>query len=85
MATKGLNGLNVVLGLMGEEEVLVENWIQLSLNEKIEVFVIILDLAGDLDLAKEVEIDAKSEETQKALAHIRDIVTGRRDETLESV
>ena len=46
MATKGLNGLNVVLGLLGEEEVLVENWIQLSPNEKIEVFDIILDLAG---------------------------------------
>jgi hypothetical protein len=38
----------------------------------------------DLDLAKEVEIDAKSEETKKAMAHIRDIVTGRRGEGLES-
>ena len=76
MATRGLNGLNIALGLMGEEEVLVENWIQLSPNEKMEVFDTILKL----DLVHEVGMKIKSEE---AMAHIRGIVTERRDGSLE--
>ena len=76
MATRGLNGLNIALGLMGEEEVLVENWIQLNPNEKMEVFDTILKL----DLVHEVGMKIKSEE---AMAHIRGIVTERRDGSLE--
>ena len=86
MATSGFNGLNRFLGLMGEKEVLVEHWIQLSPDEKVEVFDTILDLARnlELDLVKEAEIDVNSEQTRKAMEHIRYMVMGNGDERLES-
>ena len=76
---KGLLHVNMVLDILGEEQVLEENWGQLISEQKKEVFEILLKL----DYEKEIVEGIKSEERIKAIADISAIIFNNNKGSLE--
>eukprot|EP00092_Neocalanus_flemingeri_P039248 GFUD01042727.1.p1 GENE.GFUD01042727.1~~GFUD01042727.1.p1 ORF type:complete len:305 (-),score=116.79 GFUD01042727.1:221-1135(-) len=73
----GLNSLNKILSLLGEDELLEGTWSQLCVVKKLKV----IDIIINLDLLMEME--DMSEKGKEAMAHVRAILEGKSDETFE--
>ena len=69
----GLRGLNDILSILGEDEVLEEKWRPLCTFQK----MVVLDIILSLD---DTEMKDSSEKGKEAVAHIRAIVEGKSDE-----
>eukprot|EP00092_Neocalanus_flemingeri_P016526 GFUD01017885.1.p1 GENE.GFUD01017885.1~~GFUD01017885.1.p1 ORF type:complete len:340 (+),score=124.17 GFUD01017885.1:53-1072(+) len=73
----GLNSLNKILSLLGEDELLERTWSQLCVVKKLKV----IDIIINLDLIMEME--DISEKGKEAMTHVRAIFEGKSDEIFE--